>query len=195
MKKVELDLDGVLLDTMSYFCEIYNLLNKTNKTIYDMTRYGFFEDWGETEEEFWNVFDFCQLDEIEPLDNKAPKYIKKIAKKYRVDIVTAREEKQRKDIMECLERIGLIQGIHFTQLKLTLHPLIDSKLDIPYDLYIDDSTNLAKLIQNQQYHYVYGTRQMLLWQQPWNWNVVSGNGVYRVTGWKDIIKWFKNNNL
>ena len=186
---VAIDLDGVLLDTLGRFCEIYNLFNKDEKTKDDITRFGFFEDWGMPEEEFWALFECCQLDEIKPIDKKAPNYIKKIAEIRNVDIVCARAEKDRDGVEKALKTIGLIKGVHYNNLLLTLKDNLESKIHLPYDLYIDDNPKLAKDVQKN-----YG-KHILLWQQPWNWKIHSIMGVHRVRNWKEIYKKIKNNNL
>lgn len=203
--KIALDVDGVLLDTMGYFCEVYNNLYKDDKTKNDITRFGFSEDWGMSEEEFWEVFDICRHGEIEPIDKKACKYIKKIHKKHDIDIVTARPEKDRPYILSALHRLEIWNDIHYDKLVLTLKDNVNSKAELYYNIYIDDNPNLAnhikRITEDDAYYYEISgehpstPQDLLLWQQPWNWRVVSELSVQRVTGWKSIMKWFKNNNL
>jgi len=193
--KIALDVDGVLLDTMKCFCEIYNFVRHDNKTKNDITRFGFNEDWGMSEAEFWAVFEFCNIYDLKSIDNNAHKYIKKLAKKHEIDIVTARKKTERNGVKRALTRLGLKQGVHYNKIVLTLKEGIESKIELDYEIYIDDNPNLAKDIIKKPYYEPKDYKQMLLWQQPWNWRIESGNGVQRVRGWKDIMKWFKNNNL
>jgi len=191
--KIALDVDGVLLDTMGRFCEMYNIINKDNKTKDDITRFGFSEDWGMSEKGFWNIFTLCKVgNNIKSINKNAPKYIKKLYKKHDIDIVTARQETDSLTILNNLYKIGIFKDIHYNKLILSLCDDIPSKAYLGYDLYIDDNPNQADDIKAIQR---FSDKTLLLWEQPWNWRVVSELGVQRVTGWKDIMRWFKNNNL
>lgn len=191
--KIALDLDGVLIDTMGKFVEIWNLLKKDNKTKDDIKRFGFYEDWGMNTEEFWAMFDFVKHEKIDPVDSKVAKYVKKIKEKYTysLDVVTTRKESERGLIERHLNDIGLVPGTHYDDIIITPRLGEVPKSAYPYDLFIDDSPYLAKDIQR----FAPDGPVVLLWQQPWNWMVESGNNVYRVTNWKQVLKCFENNKL
>jgi uncharacterized HAD superfamily protein len=191
---VAVDIDGVLLDTMECFCRIYNELYDDIRTKADITRFGFFSDWGMTEEEFWVVFRQCDIDGVKVINKRARKYMKKIADKHYVDIVTARSRTDKEGLEKALKSLGIIKGIHYHNLMLTLDHDIESKAQLNYQIFIDDNPNLAKLVSEKPYG-VFGARTVLLWDQPWNWQIVNSVPVTRVSGWKDIMKWFKNHNL
>ena len=192
MLKIALDLDGVLVDAMGKFVEIWNKVRGDDKTINDIKRFGFYKDWGIVEAVFWVFFDLCKSEHLESLDPKAPKYIKKLFNKHHIDIVTARKESERGLIEKTLKDIGLIQGIHYANLVITPRLEHSPKIEYDYDIYIDDNPNLAKDVQAIQQ---FEDRVMLMWVQPWNWMIEGGHGVYRVKSWKDIMNWFANNNL
>lgn len=192
MKRIALDLDGVLINTIGKFVEVWNKIRGDNKTLNDVTRFGFYEDWGMSEAAFWSLFDVTKHETLEAIDLKAPKYIKKLFKHYDIDIVTARKESERGLIESCLDHIGIKQGIHYNNIVITPRLGDTPKIDYPYDIYIDDNPNLATDIKAIQQ---WEDRVLLLWQHPWNWQVESGLGVYRVSGWKSIMKWFENNNI
>jgi len=192
MKRIALDLDGVLINTIGKFVEVWNKIRGDNKTLNDVTRFGFYEDWGMSEATFWSLFDVTKHETLEAIDLKAPKYIKKLFKHYDIDIVTARKESERGLIESCLDHIGIKQGIHYNNIVITPRLGDTPKIDYPYDIYIDDNPNLATDIKAIQQ---WEDRVLLLWQHPWNWQVESGLGVYRVSGWKSIMKWFENNNI
>lgn len=192
MKKIALDLDGVLLNTLGKFIEIWNIIKEDNKTLEDIKRFGFYEDWGISESIFWAFFDMCKTEKLDPIDPKAPKYVKRLRTQCKIDIVTARKESERELIEGNLKDIGMIQGIHYDNL-IIVPRLIDSpKIDLPYDVYIDDNPLLAKDIKAIQQ---FEDRVLLLWQQPWNWMIESGSGVFRVGGWKSIMKWFGKHSI
>ena len=192
MLNIALDLDGVLVDSLGKFVEIWNKIKDDNKTINDITRFGFYTDWGMSEAVFWTFFDLCKTQKLDALDLKAPKYVKKLFKKHHIDIVTARKESERGLVEETLKNIGIFQGEHYRDLVITPRIEHSPKIEYDYDIYIDDNPNLAKDVQDIQQ---FEDRVLLMWVQPWNWMIESGNGVYRVNNWKDIMNWFANNNL
>lgn len=191
MKRIALDLDGVLVDAMGKFVEIWNKIRGDHKTINDITQFGFYKDWSMSEAVFWTFFDLCKNEELDAIDPKAPKYAKKLLKQYDLDIVTARKESERGLVEETLNNIGMFEGEHYDNIVITPRLEHSPKINYNYDIYIDDNPNLAKDVKAL---FPNGPA-LLLWQQPWNWMVVSHYGVYRVSGWKDIMSWFANNNL
>ena len=192
MKRIALDLDGVLVDSLGKFVEVWNSIRNDKKTLDDIKRFGFYTDWGISEAVFWIFFDLAKTEKLDAIDPKAPKYIKKLFKQHSIDIVTARKESERGLVIRTLKNIGIFEGEHYANLVITPRLEHSPKIKYDYDIYIDDNPNLARDVQAIQQ---FEDRVMLMWVQPWNWMVEGGHGVYRVNNWKDIMKWFSNNNL
>lgn len=186
---IALDFDGVIANTRKKFLEVYNLLKKKNKTMADLDVYDIYEDWGITEKEFWILFEMVQNEKVEQVDKKASKYIKKLAEEHTIDIVTARLEKERGYIEKTLERYKIYPGEHYRKIVIVDRAIQTNKLELGYDLYIDDNPFLAKDIQE---NFEDTRSKMLLWDWPWNWKIESKHGVKRVSSWKDIMKYFSN---
>ena len=54
--KIAIDVDGVLLDLMTKFCEIFNERYNTRYSKSDVTNWEFFYEWNITEEECFQKF-------------------------------------------------------------------------------------------------------------------------------------------
>ena len=54
--RISVDIDGVLLQIIDTYCEIYNSRYNTNYTKNDVTKWEFFKDWGIEQELAFNIF-------------------------------------------------------------------------------------------------------------------------------------------
>jgi len=180
--KLAIDIDGVLLDIMETYCEIYNRRYGTNYKKKDVTRWDFFDDWDITEEVAFNIFYEIYANSINVpfIDEDAPKIMKKLNERYDLDIVSARLPEYRSSITEKLDLHDIKEGIQYTELILLHHKPYNIKLTQNYDLYVDDNPNLVEQIKKME------DRTLLLYDQPWNQHSVCEGNVHRVYDWKEV---------
>lgn len=182
--KIAIDIDGVLLDIIITYCEIYNRRYGTNYKKNDVVKWDFFADWNMDEETGFKIFYEIYADShsIPFIDNDAPKIMKKLNESYDLDIVSARVPEYRPSIIDKLESHDIMGGIQYTELILLHHKPYDIKLKQNYDLYVDDNPNLVEPIKMMK------NRTLLLFDQPWNQNSVCEDSVHRVYNWVDVEK-------
>ena len=182
--KIAIDIDGVLLDIIVRYCEIYNKRYGTNYKKKNITTWDFFKDWNITEEMAFNIFYEIYADSmsIPFIDEDAPKIMKKLNERYDLDIVSARLPEYRAEIINKLDSHDVKAGIQYTELILLHHRPYDIKLKQNYDLYVDDNPNLVEPIKMMK------SRTLLLFDQPWNQNSVCEDNVFRVHNWEEVEK-------
>ncbi len=185
--KVACDIDGVLLDTVITFCELFNKKHGTSYQKSDVTSWEFFLDWNIPEEDIWDIFFQIYADSMStPLqDNKAPEILKSLNSTYDVSIVSARTPQYRDAILEKLRFHGIMQGSHYNELVLLFHKPYDLKIDQDFEIFIDDNPKLAEAINKQK------DKFLLLYDQPWNQEINETQNVIRVGNWTDIELYFK----
>ncbi len=180
--KIAIDIDGVILDIIVQYCEIYNKRYSTNYKKKDVTKWDFFNDWGIDEETgfkiFYEIYEDSQ--DVPFIDEDAPRIMKKLNKRYDLDIVSARLPEYRSSIIDKLETHDVMAGIQYTELILLHHRPYDIKLKQNYDLYVDDNPNLVESIKMME------DRTLLLYDQPWNQSSVCEGNVYRVHNWEEV---------
>ena len=182
--KIAIDIDGVLLDIIVRYCEIYNKRYGTKYQKKDITNWEFFKDWNITEEKTFNIFYEIYADSMNVpfIDENAPKIMKKLHELYDVDIVSARLPEYRSSIVNKLNFHNVREGIQYTELILLHHKPYDIKIKQKYDLYIDDNPNLVEPMKQLK------NRILLLYDQPWNQDSVCDKNVYRVYDWNEVYK-------
>ena len=182
--KIAIDIDGVLLDIIRTYCEIFNGRYGTSFQKKDVTNWNFFEDWNIDEETGFKIFFeiYEESQNIPFIDDNAPKIMKRLNERYDLDIVSARVPEYRSSIVEKLESHDIKAGIQYTELILLHHRPYDIKLKQNYDLYVDDNPNLVAPIKMMK------NRTLLLFDQPWNQNSVCEENVFRVHNWEEVEK-------
>jgi len=170
MMKIAVDIDGVILDIIVEYCEIYNRRYGTNYKKSDVTKWDFFADWNMDEETGFKIFYEIYEDSqnIPFIGEGAPGIMKKLNERYDLDIVSDSHD--------------IMAGIQYTELILLHHKPYDIKLKQNYDLYVDDNPNLVEPIKMMK------NRTLLLFDQPWNQHSVCEDNVYRVYNWNEVDK-------
>jgi hypothetical protein len=185
--KIAIDIDGVLLDIIIVYCEIYNKRYGTNYQKKDVTTWDFFKDWNMTEETAFNIFYEIYADstKVPFIDENAPNIMKRLYELYDIDIVSARLPEYRSSIITKLNFHNVREGIQYVELILLHHKPYDIKLKQNYDVYVDDNPNLVEPMKQLK------NRTMLLYDQPWNQDSVCEKNVYRVNDWNEVYKKIK----
>jgi uncharacterized HAD superfamily protein len=182
--RLSVDIDGVLLDIVVPYCEIYNSRYGTNYSKKDITNWEFFKEWGIEKELAFSIFYELYEDSsnVPFIDKDAPEMIKLLNDKHDVSIVSARLPQYRESIVKKLEHHKIYQEIHYDELVLLHHNPYDIKLKHNYEIYIDDNPSLVEPIKNME------GRFLLLYDQPWNQESICDKNVFRVYNWKDVYK-------
>jgi len=178
LKKISIDVDSTLIDIMVNYCKIYNKKKNSKKTKEDVIIWDFFDDWGLSIEEGRGIFEKIDLQNVPVISDTVDCYLLLLNQRYKVDIVTDRKEEQRKALLKKFESMNLKPGIQYQNLII-----VDSyktKLDLDYDIYIDDSPKLANIMEK------YPNKILILLDQPWNKNIQIANNIKRVNNWKEI---------
>ena len=180
--KLAIDIDGVLLDIMVTYCEIFNNKHNTDYTKEDVTSWEFFKSWDISEKEAFEIFYSIYIDSMKVpfIDNKAPEILQRLNDCHDVYIVTARSPEYKTPIIKKFRFHNIFKGIHYKDLILLHHKPYDIKLSLDFDVYVDDNPNLVDSIKNMV------NKKLLLYDQPWNQNLILYKNTKRVFNWKDI---------
>lgn len=185
--KIGVDIDGVLLNLIEKVCEIFNELYHTDYTENDIRRWEFFKDWKVSEEIIYNVFYIAyeKSKTLSLIDDNAPQILKELNKKYRVDLVTARNFKYESQLIERLNSLEIKKGVHYENLIHVEPKPYDVKIKLDYNILIDDNPNLVNSIEK------FPDKKILLYDQPWNQNYEEKENITRVYDWNQIEKVFQ----
>jgi 5'(3')-deoxyribonucleotidase len=156
MRRIALDFDNVLADTMDVWIKYYNKIYKKSLTKQDIRKWEFWADLGISESEAFRIFDkvWSDLENLPLIEENAGVVIKELATITEIDIVTAVKAK----IKSWLDWKDIIYNDIVYGYK---------KIHLDYSVFIDDSPILAKEVPNEKI--------CLLYNQPWNQNVSKKN--------------------
>ena len=186
--KISVDVDGVLLEFVEKFCEIFNERYSTSYRKSDITRWEFFSDWNVSEEQCYEIFYEIYGDSmtIPLIDDKIPEYLEELNAMNKVDIVSARSSQYKSQLEKKLTFHGIKQGLHYRNLILVNSKPYDLKLTHDYDIYVDDNPNLVEPLKKKMRKY------LLLFDQPWNQECKCEKNVIRVNNWKEVVEKIMN---
>ena len=176
-KRVAVDVDGTLADVMPMWVKIYNEKYNKNLDYKSITRWEFWSSLGISSREFFRIFSkaWSRWEDIQPTEENIAQSIEALNQLYLVDIVTGRTKDTLKFVKNWLQK-HRIQYNHFVAVPFWQH-----KIHLPYDLYIDDSPDLAKLAARNQ-------KTVLLYNQPWNSMVREGPWIKRINNLGEVVK-------
>ena len=182
MMKIAVDVDGVLLDIITPYTKLYNQLCNATYKKEGVKKWEFYLDWNLTEEEVFKVFYkiYNNAISVSLTDKEAPKYLQLLDQEHEVDIVSARSFKFKSQLKEKLNQCGIAKGIHYKKLILVDPKPYDLKLQLNYDIFIDDNPHLVDLIKEK------AKSVLLLFDQPWNRESVCNEKTIRVKNWKEV---------
>jgi len=194
--RIAVDLDGVLAGLQDAFLRELNTDFGTNYSTEDWESwdaYKYFSIFQVVEEKFgieaakhlmWRYFDLAWLIWRKmPVIHDSVDGVKYLKEKYnmptdRVDIVSTRNRNTVGDSINWLQYHRFPYDTYIALDAFGRH----SKLELDYDLYVDDSPQLAKEILD------YPNKELLLFNQPWNQDVELNHNITRVFGWSDILQ-------
>ena len=181
--RIAVDVDGVLLNTSKLWIKKYNDKYDTNHTIGFMDSWDFHKKIGMSKKEFFKILKKCtnEILDVEPCFELASYYLFLLRENH-IDIVTG-SLADKELLKKRLDALNIRQGIEYEEL-YQLHPdKKDAKLNLKYDIYIDDNPKLAEAIDNND-----GYTFQVLVSQPWNRNYIPKRNVMRAYNWEDVIE-------
>jgi len=182
--KIAVDINGVLIDNMENFVEIYNKLHNTQYKKKDITNWEFYSDWGFSDKEFFELFykTYDNMNSIKFIDSNAPKIMKRLNKIHDVYLLSALDSLYESLLIEKLSNHNIKKDIQYKEVIIVPDRPWDLKAQHEFDVYIDDNPNLIEPIKKLK------NRYLLLYDQPWNRKEVSEVNIIRVYNWKKIFK-------
>jgi 5'(3')-deoxyribonucleotidase len=179
--RIAVDVDGVLLNTAEKWIEIFNKKYGKNKTIDIMNDWDWHEGIGMSKKEFLKILKkACEsILYVQPCFELAQHNLF-LLRKHHVDIVTSSVAD--KDLLiERLEQLHIRKGYEYKKFIQVSPNQKNAKLDLGYDIYIDDNPRLAEAIDNKGDH-----TYCILVTQPWNKIYQPKHNVMRAYNWRDI---------
>ena len=183
--RIAVDVDGVILDTPTKWMEVYNRKYRTNHTTDVMTNWNSHVKLGISKKEFFKILKTAckEIEFIQPCFELAPYYMFLLKQKNHVDIVTGSVAK-RGLLIGRLEQLHIRQGYEYNELIQLPPDNKFAKLNLKYDIYVDDNPNLATEIDG--YGLQGGRIFQVLVTQPWNKYYQPKRNVMRAYNWEDI---------
>lgn len=180
--RIAVDIDGVLLDLIVNFCNIFNKKHGTSYNKNDIKNWEFFHDWNISEEEAFEIFFeiYENTMSVPFIDETAPDYMEKLNKTHEVYILSARASEYRAQIIEKLNLHGIKKGDQYIDLILVQAKPYAFKQYHEFDVYVDDNPHLADAIQ------LIEERYLLLFNQPWNQDFICEKNIIRIHNWMEV---------
>jgi uncharacterized HAD superfamily protein len=175
--RIAVDLDGVLADTMVTFCEILNRHRLTPLSVESFLQWRAWETAGITKDEFFRTLDeaWFSWESIPPTEENLGAEVGRLSEFGAVDIVTGRSPVT----VPCANSWLKKHQIPFDSLVRTRNSTT-AKLNLNYDVYIDDSAELMALLASR----LRGSG--ILYLRPWNRNTAEMPRVLRAERWNEI---------
>lgn len=192
MKKIGVDLDEILSDTLTSVLEYYNKLHNTSFKREGFSSYNYWEVWGGTKENavklIEDYYETNYFKNIKPIIG-AKENLEELKKDgYEMFIITGRSDKFKKETMDWVNQYypNIFSEIFFAN---TFD--IDNTNTKKSDICIKN--NISILIEDDPYHLEdcakAGIKTIVL-DCPWNKNFRAENSI-RTFSWKEIVKEIK----
>lgn len=185
--KIAVDFDGTLAKTSCFICELINFKTGHNHTYKDINKWNYWQEVG-LEKEFWAAYDFMDKKgrlSLEPYDEYTIPCLREMSsqKGDSVDIVTANNQSAKSHIEDWIKYKGVYKASPLNLNVVCLGRVsCKEKLELDYDIYIDDNPNMAQEISN------FPKKFLFLANAPWNKDIKNTENVKRFESWKFIYK-------
>jgi len=179
-KRVAVDVDGTLANVMPMWVKVYNEEYNKNLDYRSIKKWAFWSDLGLSTREFFRIFSkaWSRWEEIKPMEENVGESMKILHKLCSLDVVTGRTKDTLRYVKNWLEK---------HQISYNRFVAVSSwrrKIYLPYDYYIDDSPDLARLAARRE-------KMVLLYNQPWNAEIKEGAWVKRINNLSEAIEILK----
>ncbi len=187
MKKIALDLDGVVFDSENLYrvyTEIYDVENNQKDTIIDNTQRIFQKRYAWSEEEFKNFYDKYAEKVLNTANimTGADIVLNKLKEKFILIVVTSRNDFETEIARTRLKEIGL----NNIQIFNNEHHKIDRLIKEKVDYIIDDDNEICLNAANNNIRALYFKNNAA--------NKVNHEKVINVNNWGEIYKYLMLNN-
>ena len=179
--KIAVDIDDVLLDFNSKFCEYFNHQFKTNYCKKDINKWNFYTNWNVSRETINKIYYKIYKNDILPLiDIDIINILDQLNKIYNIDLVTAKSSNYKSELIRNLEIVNINKDLHYNEILMVNDKPYDLKCRLNYDIYIDDNPNLVRKIRKNS------KKVLFLFHQPWNKEVEEHDNIIRISNWNEI---------
>ena len=147
--RIAIDIDGVLLDLVVNFCDIFNKKHGTSYNKNDINNWEFYNEWNISEEEAFGIFFeiYENTMSVPFIDEATSDHMEKLNKNHEVYILSARTSEYRAHIIEKLNFHNIKKGKQYIDLILVCPKPYNSKQNYDFDVYVDDNPHLADAIK------------------------------------------------
>jgi uncharacterized HAD superfamily protein len=179
-KRVAVDVDGTLANVIPMWLKVYNEEYNKNLDYKSIDKWVFWNDLGISARDFFRIFSkaWSRWEEIEPMEESIAENTKILHHLCSLDIVTGRTKDTLKFVKKWLEKHQISYN------RFIAVPSWQPKIYLPYDVYIDDSPDLARLAACEK-------KLVLLYNQPWNTEIKEGVWVKRINNLREAIEILK----
>jgi len=169
------DIDGVLADTHTSWCNRFNAQTGKHMTIRDIKNWTFWNDFGITEDDFLNihakVWDDWQS--IPPTEKNLSAKVNALHQFGPVDILTARRK-------ATVRPAALWLAMHRIPYRhLIVAQSTSEKSLLGYDVFVDDSDVVMSAVSKKQ------NTWGILYARPWTENLSLPPNVWRIHTWEE----------
>jgi 5'(3')-deoxyribonucleotidase len=191
-KRIAVDIDDVLANTISGIIEFHNANYETRLSLDDFRFDRFYKTWGgdamQEQSKLQLFYKSKHYKNLKPVKG-SKEVIQKLCKYFELFIVTARDEKFREITTKWIEKYygDSFKEIHFANHYSEYDESIPkSKICsiLNADFLIDDSLEYAQDCAT-------GDRKVLLFDYPWNRDITLPRSILRVHSWEDIKDFFQ----
>jgi len=174
--KIAVDLDGVLAETMTAWCEKANQEFGTRLKLDDIDSWAAWMKLGVTKDQFYRLLDgaWDDWEHVPPTEPGLEKKVAKLRSLGSVDIVTGRSRRTVDGARNWLAH----HKIPFE--RFVRVPGVRDKVYLDYDVYIDDAPDLMPLISRNP------VKHGILYERPWNRDMQDMPRIFKVEKWTEI---------
>ena len=180
--RIAVDLDGVLAETMTAWCVLANQKFGTRLTIEDFEGWAFgkasWRKFGISKGEFFILLDeaWDDWEKVPPTEAGLAAKVRTVETLGSLDIVTGHSRKTVPSAKRWLSH----HKIPYERFIRVGGPR--DKVLLNYDVYIDDAPDLMPLVSRNP------AMKAILYERPWNRNVSTMRGVFKVKDWSQVPK-------
>jgi len=179
--KIAVDLDGVLAESMTVWCEIANKEYGTHFKMEDLDSWSWWRKSPVSKDDFYRILDESWDDwaGIPPTEPDIARKVERIESYGDLDVVTGRSKRTVEAARSWIDS----QRVHYRNFVRVLG--WRDKILLNYDVYIDDAPDLMPLVSRSP------TAWAVLYDRPWNRNVSDMPKILRAKSWTGIPRLLK----
>lgn len=174
--RIGVDLDGVLAEPMTVWCDLYNRRHGGSLSLEDIRAWEVWKVVKISRDEFFRTLDDAWLkwETIPATEEDVGQQVKLLRELGTVDVVTGRSIRTVGPAKQWLKAHSVTYD-RFVRTASTL-----AKIHLEYDVFVDDSPRLMELIASKS------LALGIIYTRPWNRDVQISSVVRRVTSWAEI---------